>query len=145
MPHGTGKLQSWIKGLPPPGILFGDAGCDPSQDFIVQFHGQPHVVDESFWIFFSRLAHQCVILAELLPSGYPGLDPIDLSSISTGSQCPSVQIIIGKQKVFFFFFFFFHFYESNLLQKSQPTSSIHGGPVKVLSMNDTHTHVILQT
>ena len=111
MPHGTGKLQSWIKGLPPPGILFGDAGCDPSQDFIVQFHGQPHVVDESFWIFFSQLPHQCVILAELLPSGYPGVDPVGLSSISTGSQCPSVQIIIGKQKVFFFFFFF-HFHES---------------------------------
>ena len=143
MPHGTGKLQSWIKGLPPPGILFGDAGCDPSQDFIVEFHGQPHVVNESFWIFFSQLPHQCVILAELLPSGYPGLDPVGLSSISTGSQCPCVQIIIGKQKVFFFFFFFFfHFHESNLLQKSQPTSSIHGGPVKVLSMNDTHTHTL---
>ena len=51
-------------------------------------------------------------------------------------QCPSVQIIIGKQKVFFFFL---HFHESNLLQKSQPTSSIHGGPVKVLSLNDKHT------
>jgi hypothetical protein len=32
--NGTGKLQSLIKGLPPSGILFGDAGCDPSQDFI---------------------------------------------------------------------------------------------------------------
>ena len=129
MPHGTGKPQSWIKGLPPPGILFGDAGCDPSQDFIVQFHGQPHVVDESFWIFFSRLPRQCVILTELLPSGYPGLDPV--SSISTGSQCPSVQIIIGKQKAS----------SSSSSSSSQPTSSIHRGPVKVLSMNDTHTHV----
>ena len=142
MTHGTGKLQSWIKGFPPPGIFFGDEGRDPSQDFIVQFHGQPHVVDESFWIFFSQLPHQCVILAELPPSGYPGLDPV--SFISTGSQCPSVQIIIGKQKVIFFFFF----HESNLLQKSQPTSSIHGGPVKVLSLTDWHTHslpFILQT
>jgi hypothetical protein len=38
--------------------------------------------------------------------------------------------------------FFFHFHESNLLQKSPSTSSIHGGPVKVLPMNDTQTHTL---
>jgi hypothetical protein len=70
-------------------------------------------------------------MAELIPSVYPGLDPV--SSISTRSQCPSVQIIIGRQKVFFFF----HFHESNLLQKSPSTSSIHGKPVKIMSMNNT--------
>ena len=79
-------------------------GCDPNKDFIVQFHGQPHVVDESLWIFFPQLTHQCVILADLLLSGYPGLDQV--SSIITGSQCLSLQMIINKQNVFFFFFHF---------------------------------------
>ena len=128
-------MQSWIKGLPPLGILFGDAKCDPSQDFIVQlFYGQPRVVDASGSSSLSSLIN--VILAEVLPSGYPGLDPV--SSNSTGSQCPSVQIIIGKQKVFFFF----HFQESNLLQKYPVTSIIRGGPVKVLSLNDIHMSLL---
>ena len=32
MPHGTGKCQSWINGLPPSVILFGYAECDPRND-----------------------------------------------------------------------------------------------------------------
>ena len=61
------ELEARRDGLPVPGILLDETAFYPLQDFIIDIHRQPRVVEETLGVLFPQLLQKVVIMAILLP------------------------------------------------------------------------------